>query len=92
MSRTVDINIMGHRLQIRSDSDEEYVAQVAAFVDGKVKDILSKTKSVASSQVLILAAMNIADEFIKHKNTNKAKRDEIAKKIESVIEHIDLRL
>lgn len=84
--------IMGQKLQIRSDSDEAYVAQVAEMVDTKVKEILAKTKSVANAQVVILAAMNIADEFLKFKSKMGNKNKAVAKKIESVIEHIDLRL
>lgn len=92
MKKTVEVSIMGHKLQIRSDSDEVYVERIAKFVDSKVKDILSKSKSVASTQLLILAAMNIADEYFKFKDATKSKREALAKKIESVIEHIDLRL
>lgn len=83
---------MGQRLQIRSDSDENYVEEIATFVDKKIKDILARTKSVASTQVIILAAMNIVDEFFKYKNQIDQKSEALAKKIESVIEHIDLRL
>jgi len=83
---------MGQKLQIRSDSDETYVEEVAKYVDSKINDVLSKTKSVASSQVVILAAMNIADEFLKFRNNKTNKNGELTKKIESMIEHIDLRL
>ncbi len=92
MKKSVEVSIMGQKLQIRSDSDEGYIEKVAQFVDGKIDDVLKRTKSVASAQVVILAAMNIADEFLKYK-MNKSEREEtIAKKIESMIEHIDLRL
>jgi cell division protein ZapA len=88
----VEISVMGQKLQIRSDSDEAYVEEIADFVNKKISDIQSKTKSVASTQVLILTAMNIADEFIRFKRENGTKKEEVAKKIESIIEHIDLRL
>lgn len=92
MKSPVEISIMGQKLQIRSDSDQNYVEEVASFVNNKIKDIQSKTKSVASTQVLILTAMNIADEFFKFKKNSGERKDAIAKKIESIIEHIDLRL
>lgn len=92
MKKALEVTIMGQRLQIRSDSDDQYVEEVAAFVDKKVKEVLSKTKSVASAQVAILAAMNIADELFRYRRLNGEKRALVAKKIESIIEHIDLRL
>lgn len=92
MKKPFEVTVMGQKLQIRSDSEESYVEEVAGFVDKKIKDVLSRTKSVASTQVAILAAMNIADEFLKYKLKNKGKYEAVAKKIEQVIEHIDLQL
>lgn len=92
MKKLVEVSVMGQKLQIRSDSNETYVKTIAEFVDKKVKEVLSKTKSVASAQVVILAAMNIADEFFKYKDKKRLKFENVAQKIEQVIEHIDLRL
>lgn len=92
MKRSVEVNIMGQKLQIRSDSDEAYVEEIAAFVDKKIREIVARTKSVASTQVVILAAMNIADEFFKYKQKVGVKHSNVAKKLEAMIEHIDLRL
>lgn len=76
---------------IRSESDEEYVNQVAAFVDKKVNEILNNSKSVASLNVVILAAMNIADEFMKYKMEKEKKITHVEKKIKDMIELIDLQ-
>lgn len=92
MKKAIEVTIMGKKLQIRSDSDSAYVEEVAAFVDKKIRDILARTKSVASTHVVILAAMNIADEFLKYKQNKNSKNEAIEKKLESMIEHIDLRL
>lgn len=92
MAKSVEVNIMGQKLQIRSDSEAAYVEEIAAHVDKKIREILARTKSVASTQVVILAAMNMADEFFKYKQGVNVKKDAVAKKIESMIEHIDLRL
>ena len=92
MKNPIEVTIMGQTLQIRSDSGEGYVEEIASFLNKKISDIQTKTKSVASTQVLILAAMNIADEFFKYKRENGEKGEAVAKKIEAMIEHIDLRL
>lgn len=93
MKKTVEVTIMGQKLQIRSsDADEAYVEEIASYVDKKISDVLSRTKSVASSQVIILAAMNIVDEYLKFKRYNAEKKEAVAKKIESIIEHIDLQI
>jgi cell division protein ZapA len=92
-AKTIEVTIMGQKLQIRSlDADEAYVAEIAKYVDKRIGDVLSKTKGVASTQVLILAAMNIVDEYFKCRKREEARREALAKKIESIIEHIDLHI
>lgn len=92
MKKPVEVKIMGQKLQIRSDSDEAYVEEIASLVDERIKGVASKTKSVASAQVVILAAMNIADEYLRYKKLNSEKNSALSEKIEAIIEHIDLRL
>lgn len=92
VKKPIEVSVMGQKLQIRSDSDESYVQEIAVYVDKKIREILARAKSVASTQVVILAAMNIADEFLKYKQQNSQTKEAITKKIESVIEHIDLRI
>lgn len=90
MQKPVEVIILGQKFVVKSDSDEAYVQNVANFVDQKMNDILQKTKSVSNLNVAILTALNIADELFK-KNAEKTKpNQEVIKKIESLIEFIDL--
>ena len=77
---------------VRAESDEDYVLQVASYVDEKMKDIIRNTKSVASLNVAILAAMNIADEYFKLKSRQDRQTKTVEKKIRDMIELIDLQL
>lgn len=90
--RPVEVMIMGQKLKVMSDSEEAYVEEIAKHVDKKIKDVQSRTKSVVSMQVAILAAMNIMDEYFKYKQRCREKNESVARKIEQVIEHIDLQL
>jgi len=76
---------------VRSDSGDDYVGEVASFVDQKMNEVMKTSKSVASLNVAILAAMNIADEFLKYKNQKEKKLDEAREKIKGLIELIDLQ-
>jgi len=83
---------MGQKFLIKGDSDETYVKEIANYVDRKVNEVQSKTKSVASLNVVILAAMNIADEFFKFRKEKDDKFQKVEKKIQNMVELIDLQL
>ena len=92
MKRAVEVSMMGQKFMIRSDSNDEYVSRIAGYVDGKVNEVLQNTKSVASTQVALLTAMNIADEFFKFKENKNDTLKRVEKKIEDMIELVDLQL
>jgi cell division protein ZapA len=92
VKRAVEVSMMGQKFMIKSDSNDDYVSKIAGYVDGKVNEVLQNTKSVASIQVALLTAMNIADEFFKFKDNKDTTLKQIEKKIEDMIELVDLQL
>jgi len=84
--------IMGQKFMVKSDSDEDYVNRIAQFVNDKIAEVINSTKSVASLNVAILAAMNIADEYFKHQREKQAKFSAIENKVNNLIELIDIQM
>lgn len=72
MKRAVDVEIMGEKFTVRSDAEEGYVRKVAGYVDGKMKEVMKTTRPVAKSSVAMLAALNIADEYQRLKDSYDA--------------------
>lgn len=91
MKKQVEIKVMGQKLVIRSDSDEEYVSRVADFVDSKIQEVTKTSNTVTSLNIAILAAMNIADEFLRYKREKEKQAEAAEKKIRGVIELIELQ-
>lgn len=91
MKKEIEIKVLGQKFMVRSESEESYVNQVAAYVNEKMDEVVRNSKTVASLNVAILAAMNIADEFMKYKRTKGKKWEMAEKKIKNVIELIDLQ-
>jgi cell division protein ZapA len=58
----VQVEIFGQTYKLRADGDAEYVESLAAYVDGKMREVSTQTRAVDSLKVAILAALNIADE------------------------------
>ena len=57
---TVDIYDQTYRLR---GQDSEYIHQLAAIVDAKMRAVAAQGKTVDSLRVAVLAALNIADEL-----------------------------
>ena len=64
-SRIVHVEIHGQRYPIRSGLDPQYVAELAAYVDEKMRLAARESHSGDTLKVAVLAALNIADEFFR---------------------------
>ena len=56
------IEIYDQSYNVNADGNEEYLKELAAYVDGKMRSIAESTRMVDSLKVAVLAALNIADE------------------------------
>jgi cell division protein ZapA len=86
--KALDVEILGQKFTIASDADEDYMVKVAGYVDGKMQELLRATKPVAKSNVAMLAALNIADEYHRLKDTHEAilnRVDQLAKKLSTTL-------
>ena len=84
MKKALDVEILGQKFTISSDAEEAYMLKVAGYVDGKMQELMRSPKAVAKSNVAMLAALNIADEYYRLKDTHEAiltRLDQISKKL-----------
>lgn len=72
MRKSVNVEIMGQVFTVSSDAEESYVRRVAGYVDGKIQEVLSTGRPVVKSNVAMLAALNIADEYHRLKESYDA--------------------
>ena len=61
-SSNVRVDIYDQTYHLRG-SDTEYIAQLAEYVDNKMRLIAQQAATVDSLRVAVLAALNIADEL-----------------------------
>lgn len=73
MTKALDVEILGQKITISSsDAEEGYMLRVAGYVDGKMQELLQSPKPIARSNIAMLAALNIADEYHKLKDAHEA--------------------
>jgi len=60
----VKFEIYNQTYNLSTEQGEDYVKELAAYVDGKMHDAAEAARTVDSVKVAVLAALNIADELL----------------------------
>jgi cell division protein ZapA len=59
-----EVEIFGQAYSLRTDAEEEHVRRVADLLDLKMREVASGTRSVSTLQIAVLAALDIASEYM----------------------------
>ncbi|HZH33288.1 MAG TPA: cell division protein ZapA [Pyrinomonadaceae bacterium] len=86
---SIRVEIYNQTYSIRSDGDGEYIMRLADFVDSRMREIASGTLTVDSLKVAILAALHIADELHRLKNTHEQADQQLASRSAECAEMLD---
>lgn len=65
MKKRFEVRILGQGLSVVSDSGDEHVANVIRLVSDKVEEAGNTAGSKNTLNIAILAALNIADEYLR---------------------------
>src|SRR6267142_7047249 len=61
------VEIYDQIYQIKDGIQADYIKQLAAYVDSKMREIAQGSKTVDSLKVAVLAALNIVDELFQER-------------------------
>jgi cell division protein ZapA len=76
----IAVEIHGQRYPIRSGLDPGYVHRLAIYVDDKMRAAADTTPTGDSLRLAVLAALNIADELFRCRDSNQARDGQIAER------------
>jgi len=76
------VEIFGQRYPLRSEAPEEYVREVAQLVDQTMRRVAERIGPAPSTQVAVMAALYIADEYIKNEREIERIRKRLKEKVE----------
>jgi len=91
-AEVTEVEIFGSVYRVRGRDDSEYLQEVAALVDGKMREVARQTASVDTSRIAILAALNIADEYLQSRSTQEKDRGEIRQRVTALAEELSVAL
>jgi cell division protein ZapA len=89
---TVKIQIYDQSYNVNADGNEEYLHELAAFVDGKMRSIAESTHMVDSLKVAVLAALNIADEMFQTRKRQQEIEGPLRQRVENCVSMVEKAL
>jgi len=72
MASVVTVDIAGQRYPIRSELDERYVGELAAYVDQKMRAASDAAPTSDMLGLAVLVALNLADEYFRARQLESA--------------------
>ena len=86
MKRSVTVQIAGVRYALKTEEDDRWVKAVAAFVDGKIREVQKHTRTIDTQAVAVLTALQIAEELFNERRQSSELRKKIRDKSQSLLD------
>lgn len=84
-AQKVEIQLLGQKIALKaSETDPQLLKEITELVGTKIKSAEKRTKSGIASQVLLLAMMEIAEEYVKAKHRTIHFKREVGEKSDSL--------
>jgi cell division protein ZapA len=88
----VKIEIYDQSYNVNADQGEEYVKELAAYVDSKMRAVAEATRTVDSLKVAVLAALNMADELFTLRLRQSEIEGPLRKRVEKCVAMVEKAL
>ncbi|HEY8183705.1 MAG TPA: cell division protein ZapA [Thermoanaerobaculia bacterium] len=92
VSDSTTVEIFGETYNVRGEGDPNYLAELARFVDSRMREVAAEVATVDPVKIAILAALNIADEFSRYRKQREQsagswieKTEELSNRLSKVI-------
>ena len=89
MKRSVSVQIAGVRYSLKTDEDERWVKSIAAFVDGKMREVQKSTRTVDTQSAAVLTALQVAEELFAERRGARELRKSIREKSQSLLDYLE---
>ena len=89
MKRSVSVQIAGVRYSLKTDEDERWVKSIAAFVDGKMREVQKSTRTVDTQSAAVLTALQVAEELFAERRDARELRKSIREKSQVLLDYLE---
>ena len=91
-TKVVHVDINGQRYSVRSELDPKYIGELAAFIDERVRLAARELTTGDPLRLIIIAALNVADELFQARNESHGTVGHVAERTEALERLIDTAL
>lgn len=91
MKQSVQVSILGHQFNLKSEAAPEQVHRVARFVEDQIAQVTSSGRAVDSLQAAILALLNVSAAHLDG-DTLSGANDEDEQRLNTLVEKIEAAL
>ena len=88
-NKGTQVQIFGQVYHLRGSEDPEYARRVARLVDDRMNTIADQMATVDSFRVAVLAALHIADEYLRLKEQHDRYKNQVADKSDHLVSLLD---
>lgn len=86
MKQSVEVELAGQRLVIRTDEGPAYVQELAEYVDAQLKQLAGNAgrSTLNVQRIALLVAISLADELFREKDLHRCYREQITAKLQAL--------
>ena len=92
MTKTIEVEVFGHRFSLQGEGDEAYFHELAEYVDTQMRTLAKQTKTSTPTKLAILAAINVTDELFRQRRHRESGETEMERRAQLLVERIDAHL
>jgi cell division protein ZapA len=91
-SQEMKIEIYDQTYNVNSGQSDQYLRELASYVDSKMREVAEATQIADSLKVAVLAALNIADEMFAVRERQKQIEGPLRKRVEKCVGMVEKAL
>ena len=80
MKKSYSLNLLGEKLSVASEASEGHVKKVFEIVEAEIQKLRHKVPHASFLEISLLSCLNIADEFLRYKESQATVSHRVEKK------------
>lgn len=89
MSKVLHVEIHGQQYAVRSELDAQYIAELAGFLDERMRSAARELASVDPLRIAVIAALNITDELYRARADTRGVEGRLHARAEAIERLVD---
>ncbi|MEG3641486.1 cell division protein ZapA [Magnetococcus sp. PR-3] len=89
MAEMIEVTILGQHFKLRTDTGNDYVHELAEYVETLVEELRSQSRAASTDRVALMAALQIADRYFQLRQQSEGNKELANGRIQRLIEASD---